>query len=214
MRTGENNDDVVLEDDAEDGADSPQGEAHGANTVRSTEQRTSEFESEHEHSDSESDSDDNIQDETLIQSDDGINVHHLDESLESEVVSSLLQQCDQLCQVNPVEVDQSDLVTHNLREGTVAQAVAAEKMTDVINSILQAADDLAAMDADDPQLVELCTPVLGDVFHLMNAPTCHSIMNIDQHSSEPYVRLHSSLTTVTGNGHTRLLKRKGGNGAK
>jgi hypothetical protein len=42
---------------------------------------------------------------------------HLDESLESEVVSSQLEQFDQLCQVNPVRVDQSDLATHNFREG-------------------------------------------------------------------------------------------------
>jgi hypothetical protein len=47
--TGENNDVVVLEDDAEDGADCPQGEAHRANTVRCTEQRTAEFECEDEH---------------------------------------------------------------------------------------------------------------------------------------------------------------------
>jgi hypothetical protein len=85
----------------EDGADCPQGEAPGTKPIRSTERRPAEFESEDEHSDG------NNQDETSIKSDDDddINVHHLDENLEPDGVSSLLQQLDQLCRVNPVNLD-------------------------------------------------------------------------------------------------------------
>jgi Na+/phosphate symporter len=54
------------------------------------------------------------------------------------------------------DVDDGPVVKlSDAEQSTVAQAAAAEKMTDAINSILQAADELAAKDTHDPQLVEL-----------------------------------------------------------
>jgi hypothetical protein len=67
------------------------------------------------------------------------------------------------------------------------------------------------MDADDPQLVELCTRVLGDAFHLMNR------FDLPLHHEHRPASLRAAVFILDDRERERAQKiaeNKGGNGAK